>query len=80
MEALLTAKPSVPPNSEAAWVKTTTAVDPKDGGLGSEGLGPSTHPGLQDQCGGDPRLAGDPGAVGHVVAQQFGDQRAEVHV
>lgn len=42
--------------------------------------GLSTHPGLHHEGGGDPGLGGDPGAVGHIVLEQLGDKRAEVHV
>jgi len=40
----------------------------------------SMHPGPVDESRGDPGLAGDPGAVGHIVLEQLEDQRAEVHV
>lgn len=42
--------------------------------------GLSTHPGLVDESRGDPGLAGDPGAVGHVVPDQLKDERTEVHI
>lgn len=39
-----------------------------------------THPGLVDEGGGDPGLAGNPGAVGHIVTEQLRDERTEVNV
>lgn len=43
-------------------------------------LGLNTHPRPQHECGGDPGLTGDPGTVGNVVLEQFGDEGAEVHI
>lgn len=43
-------------------------------------LGFSTHPRLQHECRGDPGLTGDPGTVGNVVPDQFGNEGAKVHV